>query len=247
MKLLGIFCVIFFCISVVIQNIKAEIKLKSLRLESFTNYTNTIHFNRTEKKIKSEMKFENSLKVDNFKIKSEFQQMPERQYYTYNQFWKNKNNTRSLYYVTNIECSIKNCPMPSFCFDNKTCKCGEGRVNFNSPDEVVQTYCHYRQKRQIVALLLETFISLGVGHFYARRTTHGIYKLCTGLIPCLISIFLCCYNFVHKQEDGEGLKMILLTVMCSFICLFIVVHLYDVLMFLTNSYTDGNGIPLLGL
>lgn len=253
MKFLGIYCFILICLGILIKNITADNKLKSLRIENFTNYTSLNHMNRIEKKTKSESKIENYLKDDQYnqyKSKSLLQPIPERQYYSFNQFWKLKNNTMSLFYATNIECSMKNCPMPSFCLDNKTCKCGEGRVNFHLPDNKnklpVQSYCHYRQKRQIVALLLETFISLGLGHFYARRTTHGIYKLVTGLIPCLFSIFLCCYSFVHKPEDGEGLKVILLTLICSFICLYIVLHLYDVLMFLTNSYTDGNGIPLLG-
>lgn len=152
----------------------------------------------------------------------------------------------NLFYVKNIVCTFNNCPPPSFCVDNNTCKCADGFVNYNENKKSlnIKHYCQYKQKKQLVALLLEFFISMGIGHFYANRTTYGLYKLGLSLIPFLITIFLCCYNIIHKPTDGEGLKNALFSISCLFICIFFTIQLIDIINFLTNSYYDGNGVPL---
>lgn len=117
-----------------------------------------------------------------------------------------------------------------------------GYANFNSNN----TYCTYTQKKQIVGFCLEFFLSMGIGHFYAQRTLAGILKLLVCLLYC---IFQCIYTSEAKGQAFADLgtlgklSMISTFMLC---CGFMIWQLVDIIMFATNSYKDGQGVPLMG-
>jgi TM2 domain-containing membrane protein YozV len=141
-----------------------------------------------------------------------------------------------FFYVRNIKCAMNNCPPPSFCMDDKTCKCGEGHANVLLPDMPFQFYCQYRQKQQIVAFLLETFLSLGIGHFYSGRVNFGLIKLIVGLSPLIL---MCC-SICWKGNEAGGCLVLSSTLTCAYL----IWQIIDIINFATNSYKDGHGVPL---
>jgi hypothetical protein len=142
-----------------------------------------------------------------------------------------------FFYVRNIKCEMSNCPPPSFCMDASTCKCGEGHANVYLPDmPPMNFYCQYRQKQQLVGFLLETFLSMGIGHFYAGRTSFGLIKL----LICLSPLFLMCCAACCGGKDA-GCCILLSSALT---CTIIIWQILDMINFATNSYKDGYGVPL---
>jgi hypothetical protein len=141
-----------------------------------------------------------------------------------------------FFYARKIRCAMNNCAPPSFCIDATTCKCGEGYANVFLPSKPKMIYCQYRQKQQLVAFMLETFLSAGIGHFYAGRVTMGMIKL----LVCLSPIFLMCCAACFRDKDGGCCVLLSTTLMCSFL----IWQVIDIINFATNSYKDGYGIPL---
>jgi hypothetical protein len=138
------------------------------------------------------------------------------------------------FYVKNIHCTFQNCHNNSHCIDPNICKCEEGFANFETLEEPrINTFCQYKQKKQVVAFLLETFFSLGLGHFYAGRENYAIIKL-------LISICACLFMSV-KFSEKDIVTMCLSTIL-SFT--YLVWQIVDIINFASDNYKDGNGVPL---
>lgn len=149
------------------------------------------------------------------------------------------------FYKKNIVCSQQNCQLPNgVCTDdNTTCKCLNGYANFEvKGQETYGYYCTYVQKKQLVAFLLEFFVSSGVGHFYAGRTLFGVMKLLVCIAPILISILMCCAVLSKDNSNCWGLFVSITS--CGFVCAALVWQLVDIIMFGLNKYKDGNGVPL---
>lgn len=104
------------------------------------------------------------------------------------------------------------------------------------------TQCNYERKRQLVAFLLEFFVTYGAGHFYTENYKFAISKL-------VVFVFLYCLfivlRIVTKAKEENKVANLL-------ICIFAVIcflgmitwQLIDVFKFGYNTYTDGNGIEL---
>ena len=151
----------------------------------------------------------------------------------------------------NIKCDSTNCNFPNgVCTENNTvCRCLDGYANFEVINENENTtpkgyYCSYQQKRQVVAFLLEFFVSVGVGHFYAGRVLFGVFKLLVMLGPIILSILMCCTAVFKDNDTSSCVGLILMIGSCLFVCTGLVWQLVDIIMFGINSYKDGNGVPL---
>lgn len=144
----------------------------------------------------------------------------------------------TYFVVNNIQCNSNNCSPPNFCQDTTTCLCGEGRANLPKHNHHhFMGYCLYRQKQQIVAFLLETFLSMGTGHLYAARYTFALVKLFFCLVPFIMT---CCI------VGSKGKKFdCLVGIVGIFKCVFLIWQLIDIIYFATNSYRDGKGVPLI--
>jgi TM2 domain-containing membrane protein YozV len=203
------------------------IKLQESIQEKSKSGNNTSRNNGTERKTSNEIDGRNNQVSKHNAQFDSFAVDPYLQYYS---------EEDRFFYVRNIKCAMSNCPPPSFCMDDKTCKCGEGHANMLLPDMQLQFYCQYRQKQQIVAFLLETFLSLGIGHFYSGRVNFGIIKLLVALSP----IILMCCSVCCKGSEANGCLVLSSTLTCAYF----IWQIIDIINFATNSYKDGYGVPL---
>jgi hypothetical protein len=147
----------------------------------------------------------------------------------------------------NIVCTQKNCVAPyGVCTNNNTvCMCTSGYANFVPAGETTYDfYCTYKQKKQIIAFLLEFFISVGVGHFYAGRILFGVFKLLVMFGPIILGILMCCTAMMKDRDSSTCMGLFVMIASCTFICGGLIWQLVDVIMFGINSYKDGNGVPL---
>ncbi len=136
-------------------------------------------------------------------------------------------------------CSVSNCSQPyGICLNLKTCVCKRGYLNVLRLNQKGM-FCSYRQKRIVVAFLLELFIPLGFGHFYTGHYYLGASKFfLVVILPMLFVIFISWkYNTCTKvMIDGFTL---------SWYVVFALMFLVDVAFYATGIYRDGNDIPLL--
>jgi hypothetical protein len=152
-----------------------------------------------------------------------------------------------FYFTRNIQCDNKNCPAPyAVCSDNNTCRCLPGYANFIAEGQATPGYyCNYEQKKQLVAFLLEMFVSMGVGHFYTGRVLMGIIKLLVLLGPVMFGILMCCSSIIKSSSDTSSCAGLFFMVgSCACVCAALVWQLVDLIMFGINNYKDGNGVPL---
>ncbi len=152
---------------------------------------------------------------------------------SYNTYYNDR-----LFWVRNIQCNQYNCQFPSMCTDATTCRCGEGRVNYKTSDiESTPGFCNYTQKKQIIAFLLELILQFGLGHLYAGRMAVGLTKL-------FLYIYFSCSRAIiaQKIENRENLD-IPCHLLCA-CCALTVWYIVDAINFGTNSYLDGNSVPL---
>jgi hypothetical protein len=154
---------------------------------------------------------------------------------------------QTYFYKDNIVCTQNNCPFPNVCTDATVCRCAEGYANFHTETMDPNVYCTYLQKKQLVAFLLEFFVTLGIGHFYAGRILFGVLKLLVYLGPIIIGILMCCCGLALKPNENSSGCLGLMTLICScaFCCAALAWQLADLIMFGLNNYKDGNGVPLL--
>ena len=152
-----------------------------------------------------------------------------------------------FYFTRNIKCDNKNCPAPyAVCSDDKTCRCLPGYANFIAEGQTSPGYyCNYEQKKQLVAFLLEMFVSMGVGHFYSGRVLMGVIKLLVLLGPLMFGILMCCSSIVKSSSDTSSCAGLFFMVgSCACVCAALVWQLVDLIMFGINNYKDGNNVPL---
>jgi hypothetical protein len=143
-------------------------------------------------------------------------------------------------------CNSDSCEAPNYCLNNKVCKCTGDFITYNLNKENINIFCNYKKKRQLTAILLEIIIPIGFGHFYSGRVLCGLLKL---LIFSILSLyaFKVLYSglpniAVLKTASFEQISHYLLAIM---IILGIVIwHFFDLYMFFTNKYYDGNGVTL---
>lgn len=140
-------------------------------------------------------------------------------------------------YIVSGECDASTCEFGK-CKDKNTCICDNGYGQLQS--DTSAKMCSYKLKEQLVAFLLETFLIIGIGHFYCSRIVFGILKLLFLLIVLLLDFILkklTVKSSVNKQNLSNGISYILYFAFIGF-------HIYDIVMFGASRYADGNGMPL---
>jgi hypothetical protein len=127
-------------------------------------------------------------------------------------------------------CNQQNCN--GKCIE-EVCYCKEGYIDITSirPESLI---CSYKQRRLVLAFYLE-FVLPGIGHIYANRIVFGIMKMI--LFVLLIMMIM---NTSSKTNYGYVLKL-------TFVIILGMIHIFDVMAFLLNKYTDGYGIPLISM
>lgn len=140
----------------------------------------------------------------------------------------------NMIYIRNINCTVTNCNLPNICLNNSTCMCREGYVNLKTEDTDNESYCQYKQKSQLIALLLEFFTNSGLGLIYIGKYAHGGIKLF--VIVFLFSSYFC------KSKNDEVSCLSFMT--CTLVCFSLLMYILDIVNLATNSYLDLNNIPL---
>lgn len=163
---------------------------------------------------------------------------------------ENKASMRKYSIAQNIVCSIKTTCPPRYgsCISPSECKCAYGFSNFivnnkNLPDQN-GNFCAYEQKKLIYAFLLESFLSLGLGHIYSGRYLLGYIKMIFCLL--IVSLFLI-QTYINKGVLLEGFAKqspILLVIYLIFSVVWLIWQLLDMVLIGLNQYLDGNDIPL---
>ena len=119
-------------------------------------------------------------------------------------------------------------------------------------DRYNKKYCLYEQRKQLKAFLLEFFLSSGIGHFYCLRITMGVIKLVITVSFCVFySIMKYKYSemkskneFLPENERNNLLQHSIVSLFCISTLGFFICQIFDLYMFGTNQYQDGNNIPL---
>jgi len=115
-----------------------------------------------------------------------------------------------------------------------------------------KNYCLYEQKKQLKAFLLEFFLASGIGHFYCLRLEMGIIKLLVtisffvfyGIMKCKYSEIKTKNEFLPENERNDLLQHSVVSLFCISTFGFLICHIFDLYMFGTNQYQDGNKVPL---
>jgi hypothetical protein len=118
------------------------------------------------------------------------------------------------------------------------CVCNYGYTTLKHSNSYMQ--CDYKRKERIVAVLLEFFFPIGIGHFYVGNYFLGILKLSL-FIVILISISTgICFSYYSKNS-----VLAPFFVLCLSILLFIIWYLIDLVKFTFGLYLDGHKEKLL--
>ena len=167
--------------------------------------------------------------------------------------------------VFSQQCIVgSNCPYNQGICVGNTCECLDGYKNFFDPalPPEQQIYCNYQQISHFYPLILEFFLP-GIGHFYVGKYWFGLIKLCLALTFVLSSFYLyktikvASYILALKKtvlnkiipEDPRGQKGINMNDIAQFLFNisfhpFWIFWAFDLYMYFTKSYKDGNGIAL---
>ena len=153
----------------------------------------------------------------------------------------------------NINCSESNCRIPNMCSsDKKTCMCsldyaeyllnkpleqGEQRVDASK----MTLFCAHARKNQLTYFLLEFFLNIGAGHFYAGNTGLGVAKIIVVLLPCIAMCILGCMGAMSGLDKGMAFGTGI--AICAS-CAISIWWLVDIIMIAVGKKTDGLGVPL---
>ena len=140
------------------------------------------------------------------------------------------------------------------CLDKKRlhhCSCKEGYITFPDTDDF--KYCNFKQKKQLIAFLLELCVGFGAGHFYRYEFVMASLKL---VAFALGLVFICTFPIAAKAItdcDCDALAIILSIFYYLYLCGLAVWYIWDLVHFGNNSYYDytykyhgdiKEGIPL---
>lgn len=144
--------------------------------------------------------------------------------------------------------SIKDCSNHGECDTNKNdCICFHGYSTYfsNYTHHFTQNpRCNYQVKKQLYALIIASFISFGMVHFYLENYLIGYFQLSLFTLICLINSFLIVkLSLKHLKSNSESqlsstMIQIILIIFLSFV--FILWYIIDIIMIITNMYRDSN-------
>jgi hypothetical protein len=152
--------------------------------------------------------------------------------------FKNQNNTTKIDISDEINplCNQFNCKEGN-CFDN-LCVCDYGYTTLkNSPTNI---QCDYKKKERIIAVLLEFFFPIGIGHFYVGKYFTGLLKLSLFVIILLSISTGICFSYYSKNSVIAPFF-----ILCLSTLIFVIWYLVDIVKFSFGYYLDGNGIELI--
>ena len=162
---------------------------------------------------------------------------------------------------TELNTTDKNCNMTEYpeqarkC-NNKTmvckdenylhhCSCKEGYITYVNDTNNI-TYCNFRQKKQLIAFLLELCVGFGAGHFYRNEFTMASLKLVGFALGLL---FICTFPITAKciADCGcEALAIILSIFYYLYLCGLAVWYIFDLVYFGNNYYEDYSYVSQYG-
>ena len=131
-----------------------------------------------------------------------------------------------------------NCFYPyGICVNSTTCMCMPEYANIHIRNHQ-EMFCSYQKKKVLIAGMLELFLPLGLGHFYAEHNTLALIKICYNFIVYFFGCILY-YRGIHENSKfGSVGTCVILT------CIIPLWNLFDVFMFFTYNYRDGFGVPM---
>ena len=168
--------------------------------------------------------------------------------------------------VFSQQCIVgSNCPYNQGICVGNTCQCLDGYKNFFNPALLPeqQIYCNYQQINHYYPLLLELFPT-SLGHFYVGKYWFGLIKLCLAITFVSTSLYLykklqvasyikslweTIKNKIIPDELKSGRGGITIEEVAQFLFNitfhpFWILYAFDIYMYWTKSYRDGNGIEL---
>ncbi len=140
------------------------------------------------------------------------------------------------------KCNVENCPSNSGICKGEKCYCSEGYLTVPTKNDARS--CNYAQKKNIFALLLESFGLIGFGHVYAGRYINGILKFVWFFINIFYGVqFVLVFMKENSDTDAAYYVKMIISLIC--VAVPIVWHFIDLFKFANNHYLDGNDIPML--
>jgi hypothetical protein len=154
---------------------------------------------------------------------------------SYNKYNNNNNNNSFIFTINNNNN-----------YNNNLNSANNFNINYNNSN----FYCRYKRKSQLIAFALEAILMAGIGHFYLNRLLHGFVKFTLFFILALIYFLVKRENmdvkFFTIEEQNKSLKILLLNILLVLLVTgLLALQVYDLLMFGTNSFPDGFGVPLI--
>jgi hypothetical protein len=135
--------------------------------------------------------------------------------------------------------------------DKKDCICFHGYSTFfsNHTDHFTQApRCNYKSKRQLYALVIASFISFGMVHFYLENYLIGYFQLVIFtfifLMNCFLIIGLSMKHLKHTTPAEMSHTLIQIITIAFFTFVFILWYIFDIIMVISNMYRDGNNQEL---
>ena len=119
-----------------------------------------------------------------------------------------------------------------------TCVCDYGYTTLKQSNSNFQ--CDYKRKERIVAVFLEFFFPIGIGHFYIGNYLTGIIKLSLFIVILLSISTGICFSYYAKNS-----VLAPFFVLCLSIFIFVVWYILDLVKFTFGFYLDGKGEHLL--
>ena len=116
------------------------------------------------------------------------------------------------------------------------CSCKPGYITFKDNENF--TFCNYKQKKQLIAFLLEFCVGFGAGHFYRNDFVMASLKLVAFILGI---VFICTFPITAKAVtdcDCDELAVILSIFYYLYLCGLAVWYIWDLVYFGTNRYLD---------
>ena len=163
-------------------------------------------------------------------------------------------------YTSDRNCNLTEYPEQAMRCNNETmeckdekrkhhCSCKAGYITFADKDDF--TYCNYKQKKQLIAFLLEFCVGFGAGHFYRHEFLMASLKLVAFVLGIA---FICTFPITAKAIsdcDCDELAIVLSIFYYLYLCGLAFWYIWDLVYFGKNDYLDytyknqiGQGIEM---
>ena len=150
--------------------------------------------------------------------------------------------------TTDKNCNFKEYPEQAKKCNNETmkcldevrkhhCSCIKGYITFVNDTKNVK-YCNFKQKKQLIAFLLEFCVGFGAGHFYRHHFLMASLKL-VAFISGIVFIFT--FPITAKKVadcDCEAIAIILSILYYLYLCGLAFWYIWDLVHFGKNKYLD---------